>query len=145
VRAPDHDKITSLIDRLGLDRNVVLHGALSRPEVQRLIEVAHIGLLSSRSEGMPNSVMEFMHAGLPVVATAIAGVQDLLGPDNRECLFAVGDPEALKRAIVRLAGDEPLRRRIGAANQRRIATEFAPENILPQWLDVLRQPGLPGR
>jgi len=123
---------------LNIEECVRFHGAADRPAVRRLLAAADIGLLSSRSEGMSNSVMEYMHAGLPVVATDIPGVSEVVGDENRMWLFPVGDAAALRDRILRLAPDAALRRTLGEANRRRIAEEFSVEKIMRQWSAFLK-------
>jgi glycosyltransferase involved in cell wall biosynthesis len=122
---------------LGVEDKVEYHGPTPRERVLDLLSTSDIGLLSSRSEGQPNSVMEYMYAGLPVVGTRIAGIQELVGAGNEEWLFDVGDAEGLARLIGRLAADPLLRTDIGRRNRRRIVEHFAPEQVLPQWSDLV--------
>ncbi len=129
--------ILRMVRALKIEDCVRFHGASDRPAVRRLLAAADIGLLSSRSEGMSNSVMEYMHAGLPVVATDIPGVSEVVGHDNRAWLFAVGDASGLRDRVARLAADRPLRRALGEANRRRIGEEFGVDKIMRQWSALL--------
>lgn len=113
------------------------HGNVDRGGVHLLLREADIGLLSSRSEGMPNSVMEYMYRGLPVVATDIPGVREVVGNENAQWLFPVGDASSLQRLITRLARNSALRRKLGIANRQRIINEFDVNKIMPQWLKLL--------
>lgn len=76
------------IARRGIENCVVIHGGVGRAVVQRLLREAHIGLLSSKSKGLPNSVMEDMYRGLPVVATDIPGLREVVGEGNTKWLSA---------------------------------------------------------
>jgi len=118
---------------LRIQDHVTFHGALDRDQVHRLLKDADIGLLSSRSEGMPNSIMEYMYWRLPVVATDIPGIREIVGEENGDWLFPVGDFVRLAHSIERLARDSQLRSSLGAANRQRIVEEFGADKILPQW------------
>ena len=129
----DRSRFLDRVRDLGLQDDVVDHGPTTREDVFRLLLDSDIGLLSSKSEGQPNSVMEYMYTGLPVVGTRIPGIQELVGPENEAWLFEPGDAEGLARLVVRLEGDPVLRTEIGRRNRRRIIEGFAPERVLPQW------------
>ena len=86
---------------------------------------------------MPNSVMEYMHHELPVVATDISGVRDVVGNDNVPWLFPVGDATTLQRLITRLAEDRSLREELGHRNRQRVMSEFNLSRIMPQWTRLL--------
>jgi glycosyltransferase involved in cell wall biosynthesis len=133
----DGPKMFDRLRQLGVKDLVEYHGPTPRSDVMKLLRQADIGLLSTRSEGQPNSVMEYMHAGLPVVATNIPGVRDVVGPDNEPFLFDVGDAGKLADLIGELQGDRALRHRLGLRNRERIVTTLSPERILPQWAELL--------
>jgi glycosyltransferase involved in cell wall biosynthesis len=140
----DREAFSALSRALGVQDRVVDHGSSSRSELARLLSQADIGLLSSRSEGQPNSVMEYMGFGLPVVGTRIPGIRELLGPDGEEWLFDVGDAEGFAGAVRHLAEDAALRAKIGRSNRRRITEVYAPERVLPRWGELLEPSAAPG-
>lgn len=124
------------VQEMGLSRLVTYHGRLDHSGVQALLERAHIGILSSKSEGCPNSVMEYMYWGLPVVGTDIPGIHDLVSESNADYLFSVGNAMQLKVMVERLAGDAKLRTQLGQENQRRLAEMFNPETVFSHWQRV---------
>jgi len=125
------------VRRLGLGDAVEYHGAVPRAAVLDRLSRADIALLSSRSEGQPNSVMEAMHAGLPIVGTRIAGIRELVGEEGEAWLFDVGDAQGMARAVARLAADPALRAAIGERNRLRIRERYAPEKVLPRWAELV--------
>ena len=139
LRSSDREEVEAAIARLGLEGLVSLHHGIDRARADAMIARADIGLLSSRSEGMPNSVMECMYHRLPIVATDIPGVREVVGDANSTWLFRVGDAEGLARRIVALARAPDLRARIGEANRTRIVTRFSEEAVMPAWLDLLTE------
>jgi glycosyltransferase involved in cell wall biosynthesis len=102
-----------------LPERVRLLGA--RTDVPALLSAADIFALASAWEGRPIAVMEAMAAGLPVAATAVGGVPELIEHDVTGMLAPPGDMAALAAALATLAGDAELRRRLGSAARKRSA------------------------
>ena len=132
----DKEHVQRRLGELDIQNCVVLHGGLDQRQIGRLTRDADIGLLSSKSEGMPNSVMEYMYSGLPVIATDIPGIREVVGEANHQWLFPVGDAIRLKELVQVLAANATLRSDRGAANRERIISEFAVSRIMPLWLEV---------
>jgi glycosyltransferase involved in cell wall biosynthesis len=91
------------------------------PDVLRAFDVA---VSSSDFEGSPLAVMEYMDAALPVVATRVGGVPDLIDPGVHGLLVARRDHAALASAIAELLSDPDRRRTMGARAQQRRRSEF---------------------
>ncbi len=91
-----------------------------REDVAALLSEAHLFVLPSRSEAFPNAVTEAMAAGLPVVATAVGGIPELVTDGQTGRLVPTGDPMALARALLELL-DQPMRAaEFGRAGRHRI-------------------------
>lgn len=95
--------------QLGLGPTLLLLG--QRHDVPRLLAAADLFTLASTYEGYPLAVMEALAAGLPVVATAVGGVVEAVGP-SAGVLVAPGRPDLLADALARLVGDPEERRRL---------------------------------
>ena len=87
-------------------------------------------VLPSLAEGTPNSVIEAMAHGLPVIASEVGGIPDLLSADAG-ILIPPGDAAALAGAMRRLASDPDLRARMGRAARERYLRLFSPGAVLP--------------
>jgi glycosyltransferase involved in cell wall biosynthesis len=119
---PDREALANELSSLGLDGRVRLLG--ERADVSTLLADADVFVLSSRSDGLPMSVIEAMAAGLPVVASAVGGVHELVVDGETGLLVAPGDPAALAAALTRLASDPAYRRRLGDAGRARAEQRF---------------------
>jgi glycosyltransferase involved in cell wall biosynthesis len=123
-------RIEERVAALGLGAQVTLLGSQPRPEVVRLLGEAHIGvqprvtLPSGKQEGIPVALMEAMATGLPVVATRISGVPELVRDEETGLLVDQHDPLGLADAIERLAGDPALRERLGVAARETVLATF---------------------
>jgi glycosyltransferase involved in cell wall biosynthesis len=98
-------------------------------------------MMTSRREGLPNSLLEAMALGLPVVTTDVAGAKELVLDGATGFVRPQGDVEGLGLALRRLAGDEALRRRLGQAGRQRVVDEFSftrrMQRIEALYLDVV--------
>ena len=118
----DRPAYEALIDRLGLGATVSLLGL--RSDVPDLLAASDVAVLSTNSEGSPLSVMEYMDAGLPVVATRVGGIPDLIDHGVEGLLVEPQDAEGLGEAIARVLGDPDEARRMGERARARRRREF---------------------
>jgi glycosyltransferase involved in cell wall biosynthesis len=91
-------------------------------------------LLPSLAEGTPNCVIEAMAHGLPVIATSVGGIPDVVSPEMG-ILVRPGDGPALANAMAALAGDPARRAAMGRAARARYETLFRPGVVLPLLAD----------
>lgn len=131
---PDAAALREQVERLGLEGRVRLCG--ERDDVPALLAEADCFVLSSRSEGLPVSILEAMAAELPVVASAVGGVPELVEDGETGFLVPPGDPAALADALRRMLTDAELRRRLGAAGRARVEREFTLDAFLAAHLDL---------
>src|SRR5262249_13587034 len=96
-----------------------------RSDVPRLLDAADMFLLSSISEGIPLTIIEAMAAGLPVVATRVGGVAEMVGDRVTGLLAPAGDYGALAAAILRLAEHPRLRDEMGRRGRACRAERFS--------------------
>lgn len=134
---PHRAQVDAEVRTLGLADVVELAG--ERHDVPRLLAAADVFVLASRSEGAPLSILEAMHSGLPVVASRVGGVPDLVAEGTTGLLVAPGDPAALADALRRMIDDRDLRHRLGAAGRERATTLFDTASWRRSHLDVYRR------
>ncbi|MHB8425769.1 MAG: glycosyltransferase, partial [Gammaproteobacteria bacterium] len=89
--------------------------------------------LSSVAEGMPVTLLEAMAAGLPVVATAVGGVGEVVLPGETGGLVAAGDPHAFAEALAGYVRDTVLRGRHGMAGRHRVESRFSLSAMLSAY------------
>jgi glycosyltransferase involved in cell wall biosynthesis len=92
-------------------------------------------VLPSLAEGTPNSIVEAMAHGIPIIASDVGGIADMVG-DDAGILVPSGDPHALAEAMFRLATDPELRNHLGERARQRYQSLFAPQAVLPVLLDT---------
>jgi len=113
-----------------LDASSRIHFAGVRPNLPNLHHFLDVSVLASLSEGFPNSLVEAMAAGRPVVATNVGGNVDAVRPSTG-ILVPPSDPSAFARALERVLADEDLRRRMGTAARRVARTEYHVDAVIP--------------
>jgi len=107
-----------------------------RDDVHRLMQTADIFVFPSRTEGMPNALLEAMAAGRPVVTTRAAGCQDVVIENETGILVEVDQPEQLAAAINRLITDQPLAKRLAQNAARHARTRFAISTMFERYADL---------
>jgi glycosyltransferase involved in cell wall biosynthesis len=123
---------TALVRRaagLGLGESVQWSGG--RPDASRLFAAFDAFALSSRTEGTPIVLFEAMAAGVPIVASRVGGVPDVVG-EREAWLVGPEDSEALANALIELQGNRPEAVRRAEAARQRLSAEFRVE----PWLDA---------
>ena len=127
---PERARIEEQIRAAGLEDDIILHGTLPRPRVAELMAQADVivqpSVLTRRGarEGIPVSLMEGMASGLPVVASRISGIPELVEDGRTGLLVEPRDATTLADALGRLMDDLHLRREMGQAGRRKVLEEF---------------------
>lgn len=120
----EHAAIKELARGAGVDANVILLGRVERSVLAALYWHASILVLPSRAEALGVSILEAMAAGLPVVATQVGGIPEIIRNDDEGLLVPAADPSALADAVLRLLQDGALRQRLASAGPVR-AEDFS--------------------
>ena len=144
VCAGDGDRIAvaRYAERLGIADAVKFTGWVGPSGKRALFEAAAVFALPSYEEALPISLLEAMAAGVPVVASAVGGIPEVVADGVSGYLVAPGDKASLERSLRRLLLDRALGERIGAAARETARLRFAPERALPQLEEVYRALGL---
>ena len=113
-----------------------------RDDVANILACCDLFILPSWAEGLPNSVLEAMAAGVPVVATRVGGIPEIIEDGVGGLLVPAKDSRALAAAIAQLLRDPQRAQRFAEVAQERASTEFSYERLLAA-LDTLYQESLP--
>jgi glycosyltransferase involved in cell wall biosynthesis len=105
-------------------------------EVPLYFRAADLYVMPSSVEGFPRVLVEAMAASCPFVAFDVGGVRDVVSPEQAECAVAADDPRALQRQCVRALKDGRLRKKWGAAGERRVAF-FSQERVLDAFVRMI--------
>jgi glycosyltransferase involved in cell wall biosynthesis len=122
--------------KLGIGEKIVFLG--KRTDVRALLSQARIFVLPSTREGVPLSILEAMAAGLPVVASKVGGIPEVVDEGKTGFLCPPGDPAALTAALVTLLEDPVRSRQMGRAGQQVFERKFDVRLMLER-LDGLYQ------
>ncbi len=131
---PDLGILKAEINRRGLRDGFELVGVVEEPWEH--LSSLDVFVLPSLWEGMPFVLLEAMGVGLPVVATDVGGVRDVIPDDTFGTVVPPADADALKAAILHYVDHPELRRRVGAAARGRILREFGRERMIEANLGV---------
>ncbi|HZE61717.1 MAG TPA: glycosyltransferase family 4 protein [Burkholderiales bacterium] len=131
--AGDGDRIgvAHYAERLGIADAVKFTGWVGPSGKRALLEHAAVFALPSSDEALPVSLIEAMSAGVPVVASPVGGIPEVVADNASGFLVAPGDKGALERALRRLLMDRKLAARMGAAARETARARFSPERALP--------------
>lgn len=132
----------ALAQRLGIEDSVEFLGWVGGTHKQKLLERAAVFVLPSYSEGLPMGLLEAMAYGMPVVSTPVGGIPEAVTDGVEGFLVEPGDVEALADRLARLLREDVLRREMGAAGARKVASTFAMERIIPQWVALYSELGV---
>jgi glycosyltransferase involved in cell wall biosynthesis len=141
----------AMVLSLGIEDLVRFHGPLPQAEVRRLLVEADVAVLvshptrSGKREGIPVALMEAMLSGLPVVASGLSGIPELVEDGRTGFLVVPGDPWSLADKLERLALDPDLRQRMGAAGRRKVISEFDLSTGARLLLEQIQRQAAPSR
>lgn len=116
---PERPRIEQRISELGIASHVTLTGQL--PSAEPYYGIANVVVLASRSEGSPNALLEAMAARVPVVATTVGGIPEIVRHGESAVLIPPGRPDALARAILDILANPA--RSAAMAEQARLLIE----------------------
>lgn len=141
--APYHNYLHELCVNLGVDDRIVFTG--HRSDVPALLAEGAVSVLPSHSEGLSNTLLESMTAGLPIVATRVGGNPELVEDGVNGILVSPQAPATLANAILRILDDPALAARFSSAARAKATQHFAMEKMIRDtealYIDQLRQRG----
>lgn len=133
---PQRAAIEASVRHLGLTGAVTLTGHV--PTAEPYYGIGDVAVLSSRTEGSPNALLEAMAAGVPVVATAVGGIPEIVTHNETALLVKPGDRGALAQAIGALLADPALAGRL-AARARETVAAYTPESRAARLIAIYQR------
>ena len=128
---PELSRIVALVKDLELEPRVVFTGMSG--DIPKWLSAMDVYVQPSHFEGVPNSVLEAMAAGLPVIATKVGGVPEIVADRETGFLVPLNDQESLTRAIESLVNDLEKGRQMGMRGRRRVTSLFSIENMAKEY------------
>jgi glycosyltransferase involved in cell wall biosynthesis len=134
---PQLENLKSLSAELGIQERVHFLGWQAREDLTKQYQRANIFLFPSRHEGMPNAVLEAMSTGLPVVATRIAGSEELVIEGETGLLVQTENVDELRESFRRILVDPGQRKKMGLASRQRVEKNYSWRNVAEQYKSLL--------
>ena len=139
----EEKRLRALSEELGLAERVFFPGWME--DMESFYAALDIAVLTSRSETFPYALTMAARYSLPMIATAVGGVPELVEDGANGFLISPGDAPALGRGLVKLLSDAPLRRRMGAALREKGERDFSLDAMGDRqreiYQDILRNRG----
>jgi glycosyltransferase involved in cell wall biosynthesis len=127
--------LEALAKECGVSERVKFFGAVPHGELKKYYGLADIFCLPSLNEGMSNTVLEALAAGLPIVATVTGGTEELVTDGVNGCFVKQRSPEDLAEKLSTLLADEKMRRRMGESSRKR-AEEMSWTRVAKKFLEL---------
>ena len=136
---PQLQGLQSLAKELGIGDRVHFLGWQSREQLIESYQQANVFLLPSRHEGMPNAMLEAMASGLPVIASCIAGSEELVLDGKTGYLFPSEDIGSLQAALRKMLSDPILREQMGATSRLHAEANYSWASTAGQYALLLEK------
>ena len=133
---PERVDAETLAAKFGVTSAVRFVGKQPQSRVRGYLSVADLLLLPSQSESFGLTALEAMACEVPVIATRVGGIPELVVDGECGYLFEIGDIDAMAQAASRVLADEAERKRLGANGREIAISRFATEKIIPQYEEL---------
>lgn len=133
--------LQNMVSELGLTERFQFLGAMD--DVRPFLATLDVAVLCSKSEGISNSILEYMCAARPIVATTVGGTAELIQHEQTGLLVSPGDATALAAAIGRLLTDQDLAVRLGTAARETARQEYSRETELRRYENLYERLATP--
>lgn len=136
---PLEGKLRSILKTNNLRNDVCLFNYLKNDKLVEYYQNATIFILPSYYEGSPTVLLEAMACGVPVIATRVGGIPELIKDGKTGLLVPPGDPKALAEAIVYLLDNEKERRRLGKNGRKLVEKNHSIDKMVKKYLDIYKE------
>ena len=136
---PERAEAEALAERLRVADCVQFVGKKPQSVIREYLSVADLFLLPSQSESFGLSALEAMACEVPVIATRVGGIPEVVEEGGCGYLFEIGDVKGMAEAANRVLGDDSERARLGRRGREIAVSRFATERIIPQYEELYRE------
>jgi glycosyltransferase involved in cell wall biosynthesis len=136
---PDKLELMRLSEELGVDRNIVWLGQQDQAEVYKLYGVMDIVVVPSLFEGFGLTAAEAMAAEVPVIASNVDGVAEVVKDGETGALFPVGNSQALAESLIHLLNNPRLAKKFGQNGRDRVQEYFSLDQFSASMLRIYGQ------
>jgi glycosyltransferase involved in cell wall biosynthesis len=134
---PERTRLELEAAALGIRNRVCFAGY--RPNPERFLQAMDVFALTSRSEGLPISLLEAWAAGLPVVCSSVGGIPKVIANGEDGLLFPSGDEQALVAALTNLLGDQSFADRLGKSGKRKAIDKYSLQRMANDYNQLYRK------
>ncbi|GAB5400445.1 MAG: hypothetical protein Aureis2KO_20300 [Aureisphaera sp.] len=134
---PLQASLVELTKQLQIEDRVVFHGWQPSKVIKELYQKADLYLLSSRGEALPTVLLEAQSCGLPVVATDVGSVRDMIPKEN--CIVIPENTEALANGILQMLSQRENWEKIGSDNRNHVLTHYDEDVIMEKLLTLYKE------
>lgn len=132
----DESEVKKWVEKAGISDVVDLRGWISGYAKHECFQQAALLVLPSYIENLPMVIIEAMAAGLPIVASNVGGIPDVIETGNEGLLVRPGDVIGLSEAIITILKDQTMRRDMAWNARRKYEKHYSPQRVIPQ-LDLI--------
>jgi glycosyltransferase involved in cell wall biosynthesis len=134
---PREGEIKKIVNALGLRERVTFHGQTHK--VTEILSRAQIFVLTTNWEGLPRSIIEALRAGLPIIASNVGGISELVENGKNGYLIPRADGRKLSECLRVLLSDPPKRARMGKESRKKYVHGFTFETMYEKTINVYRE------
>jgi L-malate glycosyltransferase len=131
---PEREKAEALAQALGVADDVIFAGSV--PNIADYLSVADVFLMPSQTESFGLAALEAMACEVPVIASRVGGLPEVVREGETGYLVPLGDVQAMADCATRLFNDANLRRQMGARGRSIAVDEFTTQRIIPQYVEM---------
>lgn len=136
---PERQEAESLATRLGVMDYVDFVGKQPQAQIREYLSVADLLLLPSQTESFGLTALEAMACRVPVIATRVGGIPEVVEDGGCGYLFDIGDVDKMAEAAARILNDEAEQERLGTRGREIALSQFAAEKIIPEYEELYRR------
>lgn len=133
------EELTRQIEATGLNGRIILPGYFPRESILSALDSCDIFAMPSRYEGTPIALLEAGSLACPIIASNAGGMPELVSHEEHALLVTPEDPHTLAQALIRLAKDRALAKRLGENAQMRVREKFSLENQVTATMNAYKK------